>query len=268
MTAASIQLDIAKMALQDANTRSSITALNDGSPEAVACQLYYGYVRDQALRASRWNFAKRSAILAVWKAMPGTPEATTSQTTTGLWAHTYPTPPWIYSYVLTGDYLYARRVIGQGTSFGLPAPPIYPYSNSFPVQVSMGAPFEISNDNYGADGIVLVQSIKILDTNQENALLEYTYQANDEIMWDGMFVQTMVSALSARLAIAVSGDKGLAQLRTEQANNTILQARVTAANESLTILDHVPDWMRIRGVGSPVDTDYIYPYGPLFTMSL
>src|SRR5216684_1116908 len=65
MTAASIQLDIAKMALQDANTRSSITALNDGSPEAVACQLYYGYVRDQALRASRWNFAKRSAILGM-----------------------------------------------------------------------------------------------------------------------------------------------------------------------------------------------------------
>src|SRR6266567_5118571 len=127
MTAASIQLDIAKMALSDADTRSSITAMDgsDTSPEATACRLYYNYIRDQALRASRWNFAKRTIDLTVWKALPGTPEATASATSTGLWSRAFPPPPWLYSYTITVDYLYPRRVTRQGRAVGLPVLPIF-----------------------------------------------------------------------------------------------------------------------------------------------
>ncbi len=269
MTAASIQLDIAKMALSDADTRSSITAMDgsDTSPEATACRLYYNYIRDQALRASRWNFAKRTIDLTVWKALPGTPEATASATSTGLWSRAFPPPPWLYSYTIPVDYLYARRVIGQGSSVGLPAPPIFPYTNTAVTQWMPGARFEIANDPYNLTGGALATPVKVINTDQENALFDYTCEANDETLWDSLFVQTMVSALSARLAIAISGDRSLAQLRTDQANSILLQTRVAAANEELTILDHVPDWLRIRGVGGNQNYDYVYPYGPLFLLA-
>jgi len=229
--------------------------------------LYYNYVRDQALRAARWNFAKRTVDLTVWKALPGTPEATASPTTTGLWSRAFPPPPWLYSYVIPTDYLYARRVIGQGTSQGLPSPPIYPYSNMAITQWTPGARFEIANDPYNVAGGALATPVKVVNTDQENALFDYTYIANDETIWDSMFVQTMVSALAARLAIAISGDRALAQLRTQEANSILLQSRVTAANEELTVLDHIPDWLRIRGVGGNQDYDYVYPYGPLFLLA-
>lgn len=267
MTAASIQLDICKMALSDSDTRASITAINDGSPEANSCQLYYNYVRDQALRAARWNFAKRTIDLTVWKALPGTPKATASATTTGLWSRAFPPPPWLYSYVIPTDYLYARRVIGQGSSIGLPIPPIYPYTNTTVTQWFPGARFEIANDQFNTAGALLTTPVKVINTDQENALFDYTCAANDETLWDSLFVQTMVSALSARLSVAVSGDRALAQLRTEQANGIIMQARVASANEELTVLDHVPDWLRIRGVGGSMNYDYVYPYGPLFSLA-
>lgn len=269
MTAATIQLSIAQMALADANSRSSITALNDGSPEAVACTLYYGPVRDQALRAARWNFAKRTIDLTVWKALPGTPEATASMTSNGLWSRAFPPPPWLYSYVIPTDYLYARRCIGQGTAVGNPQPPIFPLSNAYPSQWTPGARFEIANDPFDVAGATLAQSVKVINTDCENALLDYTYEANDETIWDPSFIQVQVSALSARLAIAISGDRAIAQLRTDQANSVIIQARIASANESLTVLDHIPDWLRIRGIGGWQDRqnyDFVYPYGPLFAV--
>ncbi len=134
-------------------------------------------------------------------------------------------------------------------------------------QWTPGARFEIANDPYNVAGGALATPVKVVNTDQENALFDYTYIANDETIWDSMFVQTMVSALAARLAIAISGDRALAQLRTQEANSILLQSRVTAANEELTVLDHIPDWLRIRGVGGNQDYDYVYPYGPLFLLA-
>ena len=72
---ASTQLQIAQMALAEIGTRSTITALNDGSEEALYVNLYYNQIRDQALRAARWNFAKHIDTVVLWKALPGTPES-------------------------------------------------------------------------------------------------------------------------------------------------------------------------------------------------
>jgi hypothetical protein len=45
-----------------------------------------------------------------------------------------------------------------------------------------------------------------------------------------------------------------------------LQARANEGNEGLTILDHVPDWLRVRGVGGYSEYNFYYPYGPLFSV--
>jgi hypothetical protein len=72
-----IDLDVAKLSLAEIGTRSTINSLDplvDTSEEALYASMYYALVRDHALRAAHWNFAKHDANLVLWKALPGTPE--------------------------------------------------------------------------------------------------------------------------------------------------------------------------------------------------
>jgi hypothetical protein len=102
-------------------------------------------------------------------------------------------------------------------------------------------------------------------TNAPTPVFEYTYEATDETLWDPEFVMVMVLAMAARIAIALRSDKQMAQLKLDGANNAILAARVADANEGLTILDHVPDWIAVRGAGANSPNNFVYPYGPLFS---
>ena len=63
-------------------------------------------------------------------------------------------------------------------------------------------------------------------------------------MWDDQFQQALVAALAGRLVIALTGDKGLAQLKMQEANQFIMIARVSDGNEGLTVNDVTPDWIR------------------------
>lgn len=55
---------IANMALDSIGSKSSIASLNEASPEAKACKLWYGMSRRQALEAYNWSFARRRVTLA------------------------------------------------------------------------------------------------------------------------------------------------------------------------------------------------------------
>lgn len=252
------------MALAEIGSRSTITAVNDGSNEANYCNLFYAPVRDQALRAARWNFARHFDTMVLFKAAPGTPENPSVVTTSG-WLHNYPVPPWLYSYTLPSDFLFARSIIAQ-PDISTISPPIYPIAGSNLSQPrAPRAPFEIAIDPYDANGNPIIPQKKVLLTNQQNPILEYTYQATDETLWDSEFVMTQMFALASRLAIAIMGDKQLAQMKAAEANAMIQEARRQDANESVTVIDNIPDWLRIRGVGNPFSFyDFYYPYGPLF----
>jgi hypothetical protein len=257
---------ICNMALAEIGTRSKITSLTDGSSEANVCNLYYTSVRDQALRAARWNFAKHVDTVTLWKALPGTPENPTPATLTG-WQRTYPPPPWLYSYALPTDFLYARCVIPQPDISTL-SPPLYPVAGTMlSLPRVMRVPFGVSIDHYDTSGNVQTPQKKVFSTNAQVPLLEYTYQCTDENLFDSEFVMTMALAMAARLAIALMSDKAMAQLKAQTANEYIANTRAMDGNEGLTVLDHTPDWLRIRGVSSQYyNPDFWYPYGPLFTM--
>lgn len=255
------------MALAECGSRSTITALNDGSPEASYCSLYYAPVRDHALRAARWNFAKRTDTLALWKALPGTPENPTPPTLPG-WLHSYPAPPWLYSYTIPTDFLYARSIIIQ-PNLTATTPPIYS-TGGFTLfsPVALRAPFEIAIDPWSQDGLTPATPFnKVVLTNVQSPLFEWTFQNVDESLWDSAFIMVQVLALAARLAIALTSDKQLANLKLQMANSIIEQARATDGNEGVTVLDHMPDWLTIRGIGSGNDfINYYYPFGPLFPL--
>jgi hypothetical protein len=365
MTFGATQLSVCQRALADIGTRSTVTSVAppDGSQEAFYCNLYYNNVRDHILRAANWNFSKLTLQLALWKALPGTPENPTAATISG-WSTSYPAPPWTYSYFYPGDCLRARALIGQPQQVPM-APPIFSGSAGTNPPISQRLPmarFEIATDTYdpigqslsGTYGIETVTIVSpgvgyqfgdyvtlaagpagmpaslfiqaapggvvtaaivsypgtytnaptgtvsqastfrpslagpgpgagltvnvgstalnnpaqtVVLTNQEFPLLEYTV-ATAEATWDAMFEDTMVSALAARLAQVLTGDKALARDKITIANANIQNARGVDGNEGLTINDHMPDWIRVRGVGGALGYEaFFYPLGPLFPVA-
>lgn len=85
-------IDICNYALMRIGTKSGIMALDEASPEAIACNLVF----DQALRASLrkhpWNFASASVALAEL----GSPRS-----------------DWAYRYALPSDCVNALRILGD-----------------------------------------------------------------------------------------------------------------------------------------------------------
>src|SRR6266702_3327505 len=160
MTVSDTYLNICQQALADVGTRSKITDLpapfgggTDPSQEAYFCGLFLADVRDHLLRAARWNFAKRTNQLPLFKAAPGTNENPTPAPGRQSWNRAYPAPPWLYAYGYPGDSLYAHRLLGpspqtniqppifSGTTNLLTAYPRVPYSK-----------FEASTDLFDASG--------------------------------------------------------------------------------------------------------------------
>jgi hypothetical protein len=110
--------------------------------------------------------------------------------------------------------------------------------------------------------------MKVILTNASNVVLDVT-SSNIEINeYDASFADAFSLALQGKLALALLGDKAMAQAKLQQANLMLLEARVRDGNEGLTIMDHVPDWLQVRGVSAMNSGQEWFnpPYGPLFAV--
>lgn len=103
-----------------------------------------------------------------------------------------------------------------------------------------GATFTITQESTKSDQRVIL-------TNQEYATLAYVKQVTDPNVWDTLFQTALINVLGAQMAMALTGDKKLANMCVERANAAIVEARKVDGNEGLTINDVTPDWLRIRG---------------------
>lgn len=103
---------------------------------------------------------------------------------------------------------------------------------------------------------------RVILTNQEFAISNYVKDITDENIFDDDFQEAYALILGARLCIALSGDKSLANMKIAEANAMILEARGTDANEGLRVNDITPDWLRIRGIDFV--EDYSGPYNTGF----
>ena len=95
-------LDLCKRALAEIGTRTTISALNDGSPEANYCTLLYEPLRDFLLREGDYDFAMKDALLTV--VSPGS-------------------LPWAHGYTYPDDCLRIRQLI-SGTYVALDPQPV------------------------------------------------------------------------------------------------------------------------------------------------
>jgi len=129
----------------------------------------------------------------------------------------------------------------------------------------------VAIDQIGTNGLPQDGGIdtKVILTNQEQAILCYNRRVLNPDIWDDQFQQALVAALGARLAIALTGDKGLAQLKISEANEFVTQARRGDGNEGLTINDVTPDWIRTRGISYQAwefSPNIMFDWGPMLTM--
>jgi hypothetical protein len=95
---------------------------------------------------------------------------------------------------------------------------------------------------------------RVILTNQEFATLVYVGDVTDPNVFDDTFQDAFAKILGAMVTIPLTGDKRLANMAIESANQIIMEARTADADEGLTINDVTPDWIRIRGI------DFNLPY--------
>lgn len=95
---------------------------------------------------------------------------------------------------------------------------------------------------------------RVIVTDQPNAILAYVQQVTDPNVMDPLFQDAWAAALGSRLAMALTGNKDVANLAIMRANDLIAEARKADGNEGLTVNDVTPDWIAARGVN--------YGYGP------
>lgn len=248
---ATSEVEVAQFALDLVTTKSSISSLTEGSPEANACNRWFDQTRDQLLRAAHWNFAKKTRALSLLKQAPGTPGAAASSST--VWTTDFPPPPWLYEYSYPSDCLLVRAVTPQpesgGTSIPIFSAPTASYQAGRPVR------FEVQNDD----------NTKVITTNAYQAIGIYTYRVENVGLWDVHFTLAMQTALAAFICPTLTGDRTRAQDLLKQANDMIISARVTDGNEALTVIDQMPSTIEAR-LGNMTAWDYAAPYGPLFSL--
>lgn len=261
---ASSQVSLVNEALLSIGSRATISSMTENSNEARVASQFYDSTLEQLLRAAHWSFAKKTDLLTVSKAAPGTPENTDAGSDT--WSPSlYPPPPWLYSYIYPIDCLAIRAVLTQPQNNAMSIPI---FSNSglyYPLADTTAARFQVQTDlNAGGN------RIKVVCTNVSQAIATYTYNVTDITLWDSIFEQAFTVALAGTMAIPLTGSVTMASAKLREANDTILQARVADGNEDLQVYDVLPDWLMARNVGGPMPGAQVMgeAYGPLFSIPM
>lgn len=230
---------ICNRALLSIGARAQIANLNEPSEEARACNVLFTPTFEALGRSARWNCLHAQTTLSLIAAATGTPE-NPNGTTLPL-----PPTPWLYEYQLPASSLAIRFIVPSqpAAATGIPvtsatiAAPIYiPGGGQIPFVV--GTALDPNNN-----------VISVVFINQSQAQAVYTLNQSNPALWDSQFQAAMVASLAAYLVPALSLDLALMKISIATANGIIAQARATDGNEGVTVMDHVPDFMRARASG-------------------
>jgi len=134
-----------------------------------------------------------------------------------------------------------NQVLGSASSKGGSyfSPQANPQAQASTDGSGSGATFNLT---YGA-----ASPQRVILTDQSQATLVYCRDVTDLNVMDDDFQEALVAVLGASICIPLAGDKTLAKMAVELANQKIAQAREGDGNEGLTINDVTPDWIRTRG---------------------
>jgi hypothetical protein len=145
------------------------------------------------------------------------------------WVDGDPEPPWFFRYNLPNDFIYPRWLAT--------------YEN-----------FELTQSG---------DVIKLL-TNAPEPILIYSKRQENVASWDADLFQAIAMGIAGQIAMPLHGKPDRARNAIEQANITIMTARLQTANQNSVQRDSIPDWLMARGVSAQtIFSQFIYQYGPL-----
>lgn len=227
------EIDICNQALVAGGSRTQINSLNDSNTAARTCLLFYESTRDELFRAAQWSFANKFVNLPLITQLPGAPGNTDSGGSE-VWLPSYPAPGWLYQYGYPADCAKMNYIIPQGQwgAFLAQAQTWGPWK----AFENLSVKFEISSSN----------DLTVINTNAQQAIGAYTELVTNVSRYSPDFVTALVGFLAKKLVIPLSGDKKLALAAYAESERLVMKAQVTSANESLTVIDNIPDWLQVR----------------------
>lgn len=203
------QLEIWNTALSRIAADGDVQDPDETSLEARLCRLHWPMVRDSALRAHDWGFARRSAELS--KLGDGEAGAL-----------------FLYRYALPDDLIAVRGVNERWTYAWVP-PALQPR-------------FEIAGERIDEDEERLV-----LLSNDSPARLAYTARVETVSLYDQAFVEVAAWGLAAALAMPITRSEAKARLAADQAQGALYRAMALDVNQRGARPQAQPDWMTARG---------------------
>lgn len=239
-------VDVCNMALSEIGSQELITAIGESTPAGRQSELYYTRMRQQLLRTAPWGFARRTVTL----------------TETGTLAEETSPYPWLFKYEHPEDCQKFRYVL----------PPPFPPSGESVPDVSSGSLFPwcapsrefrflIALDvTTSGEPPATVQS-KVIISNLEDALGVYTADVEDPDLWDSLFTNALTMTLASKFVMPLTGNVGLKREYEAMAQAAIVQARAVDGNESISVNEHVPDWIAVRGLPAAYGTGVASGWG-------
>lgn len=247
-------VDVANQALDNIGARFSITSIDPpgppNNPNAVVVARHYQPKMDALFRAAHWNFARKQVALSLIKAAQGTPENPDGTTLPE------PPPPWQYEYTYPADCLLLRYLLPDPPQIGTTSPPVLAAGlvatpTWFP---PIGFKFAVALDT-DSNG----NQIKVILTDLEYAQGIYTARVKNVDLWDPHFMLAAAATLGAWLCNPLARSATVLKEQVEIASSIIKQARISDGNEGVTSVDHLPDWMQVRGFSGVYDR-FTEPY--------
>ena len=233
------QVAIVNRALLSIGARAQVSSISpsDGSTEGDAAAVLFTPTFESLGRSAPWNCLRKQSPLSMIKAAVGTPENVNGTT--------FPIPPtpWLYEYEVPSDSLQIRFIVPSlpSTGTGIPATTI---NNAAPIWFPADGqiPYVVAYDTDAENN-----PIEVILTNQDQAQAVYTVNQPNPQLWDSLFQEAMVSSLAAYFVPALSLHVNLMQAQIARAEAIITRARVRDGDEGVTVMDHLPDWIRARG---------------------
>lgn len=229
-------ISVSNQALGLAGARASIANFNEGNPESNACALWFEPTFTMLARTAYWGCLRAQATLSLLAAATGTPE-NPDGTTLPL-----PPTPWLYQYAYPLSCLAVRFIVPSNPATTGGTPPTGG-SIASPYYIPNGGkiPFAIASslDNFN-------NPINTILTNQSMAQVVYTINQQEPSLWDSQFQMGFVASFAAFLVPVINMNLQLMQISIKTAESIIMQARAADGNEGVTVMDHVPDYIRAR----------------------
>lgn len=231
-------VEVSNLALLEIGNQGTIQSFQDGTPQSTAAAQFYTPKTQMLLRSANWDFCRKTAPLTLLRVA-----AQLVPTVAPVYQNP-PPQPFLFEYAYPVDCLKGRFLVPYCPPVPTQSPPLTTAPNIAPLPYTpdTAIPFVTSTDFDGQGN-----PIKVILTNLPQAQLVYTADLSQfPDLWDSLFLAGETAMLATYFITALARNSAQLAQQTQIAKGVLDQARVMNANEAISNVDHLPDWIAIR----------------------